>query len=404
MEPIIIRDMEQSYLVIQTGKDAIMGFQQKMLFNNQIRGVLTVEQRQIDAVSKYYYNVTDKISMYDYYAKKKKVSCSDVEFVFEKIMEIIQEAKEYLLEQDNFILRTDCIFFNLDGTKMYLCFYELYQERIRKQLVKLAEYFMETIDYKEERAVTLTYGLYKALRDENCSFGTIKEVINRYRIKMQPRERREDRIIPEPPYIQKEQIAEYKPWKRNTVIEKVFFAVCNLVFTLFVIKMRWIFYRNTNQVNVSRLLVMGLFLVILNAILSYGIWYIRKKNDSERELTDKVECESIQNDGEGTIVIPNYIIQYALRKEGAIEQIRLFSFPFILGSNQKSVDCTLPYEGVSKRHAVIDNKDAKYHIMDLGSTNGTFLNGELLNPMESYELKLGDKITIANHTYDFIKI
>lgn len=403
MKPIVIRDMEQSYLVIQMEHNAVIGFQQKMVMNNQISGFLSVEQRQIDEVSKYYYNVTDKVSMQDFYAKKKKVSCSDVQFVFENIMEIVQGAKRYLLEQDNFILRPDSIFFNMDGTKMFVCFYEWYHVGIREQLIKIAEYFMEAIDYKEQKGVTLTYSLYKVLRDESCSFGTLKETINRQQVRIQPKENKMEEIREVPISFQEAKKKEIKPEKKSLIAKKSFLILCNFVFLLLSLKSKWIFYHNTSQLNVSRLLIMGAFLVVFNAILSYGVQYVMKRNNVT-ESEEEYEKELYQGESENTVVITNYNLQWVLEKEGGMERIHLFTFPFILGSSRESADGILQYPGISKRHCIIESQQEQYQIIDLGSTNGTFLNGELLNPMESYVLKEGDKITIANHTYDFIKI
>ncbi len=47
---------------------------------------------------------------------------------------------------------------------------------------------------------------------------------------------------------------------------------------------------------------------------------------------------------------------------------------------------------VSSRHARLLAKEDKYVISDLGSTNGTLLNGEKLTPLKNYYLKDMDKI------------
>lgn len=57
---------------------------------------------------------------------------------------------------------------------------------------------------------------------------------------------------------------------------------------------------------------------------------------------------------------------------------------------------------VSKHHAKIYRKDFKWGIMDTGSTNGTFINGERLIVNEAYLLKDQDSIKIAENSYQFI--
>ena len=63
-------------------------------------------------------------------------------------------------------------------------------------------------------------------------------------------------------------------------------------------------------------------------------------------------------------------------------------------------DCevVLNDKGASRRHAQIRAKDGLYTLTDLGSTNGTRLNGQTI---QSRPLEDGDRITIGATTLDF---
>ncbi|MBC7810093.1 MAG: FHA domain-containing protein [Burkholderiales bacterium] len=54
--------------------------------------------------------------------------------------------------------------------------------------------------------------------------------------------------------------------------------------------------------------------------------------------------------------------------------------------------------GVSRRHATIQMRDSKLHLHDMGSCNGTSLNGETLTPYEAYALRDGDEIRVGQLT------
>lgn len=56
---------------------------------------------------------------------------------------------------------------------------------------------------------------------------------------------------------------------------------------------------------------------------------------------------------------------------------------------------------MSRIHVRIDNKADSFTIEDLNSRNGTFVNGERLNPYDKIEITIGDKITIASLDYIF---
>ena len=55
---------------------------------------------------------------------------------------------------------------------------------------------------------------------------------------------------------------------------------------------------------------------------------------------------------------------------------------------------------LSRFHARITFRDGAWYAEDLGSTNGTTLNGERLEPNKPYPLKLGDHVVLAGK-YDF---
>jgi pSer/pThr/pTyr-binding forkhead associated (FHA) protein len=48
--------------------------------------------------------------------------------------------------------------------------------------------------------------------------------------------------------------------------------------------------------------------------------------------------------------------------------------------------------GVSRRHAILSHKDGLYRVEDLGSANGTFVNGRRLTPQVATPLASGDEL------------
>jgi pSer/pThr/pTyr-binding forkhead associated (FHA) protein len=67
-------------------------------------------------------------------------------------------------------------------------------------------------------------------------------------------------------------------------------------------------------------------------------------------------------------------------------------------SSEAMVDLTI-YDGfaagVSRRHAVIKVVEDKYILIDLNSSNGTWLNGERLLPTKAHELPSGGVIQLG---------
>jgi pSer/pThr/pTyr-binding forkhead associated (FHA) protein len=51
--------------------------------------------------------------------------------------------------------------------------------------------------------------------------------------------------------------------------------------------------------------------------------------------------------------------------------------------------------GVSRRHCKIHQRDSNYLVEDVGSANGTFLNGSRLTPYLPHVLKDGDRLQVG---------
>ncbi len=73
---------------------------------------------------------------------------------------------------------------------------------------------------------------------------------------------------------------------------------------------------------------------------------------------------------------------------------------YTVGKNPQMVQGVLEFSRtISRRHCKFIQEQGKCFLMDLGSANGTFVNGERLKPEERREVFSGDKIQLANSTF-----
>ena len=52
--------------------------------------------------------------------------------------------------------------------------------------------------------------------------------------------------------------------------------------------------------------------------------------------------------------------------------------------------------GISRRHAVLVSYNEIVHVMDLGSMNGTFINGTRMSAYEPHALRNGDRLGLGD--------
>lgn len=80
---------------------------------------------------------------------------------------------------------------------------------------------------------------------------------------------------------------------------------------------------------------------------------------------------------------------------GKEETIPLESPTFRIGRASDQVGYSDEADGVSRVHIEIERIDGVHHIKDLGSRNGSLLNGQLMIPYKSYRLSAGDTFVLA---------
>ncbi len=72
-----------------------------------------------------------------------------------------------------------------------------------------------------------------------------------------------------------------------------------------------------------------------------------------------------------------------------------------IGKSRTNDYCLMDVSTVSRCHAVIDSGDRGWTVTDLGSTNGTFVNGREITPQAPVALAAGDRIRFAREDFIF---
>ncbi|WKY42826.1 FHA domain-containing protein [Eubacteriaceae bacterium ES2] len=86
---------------------------------------------------------------------------------------------------------------------------------------------------------------------------------------------------------------------------------------------------------------------------------------------------------------------HPVKVEGEWKEIPVTKIPFTIGRGPDNVDFVLSAKGVSRSHCLVSCHDGAYHITDLGSINGIFLNKKQLKPNDHYPIKNGDSISLG---------
>ncbi|NJL95106.1 MAG: FHA domain-containing protein [Anaerolineae bacterium] len=78
-------------------------------------------------------------------------------------------------------------------------------------------------------------------------------------------------------------------------------------------------------------------------------------------------------------------------------QINLDRFPFTIG-RARECDFVVDSQDVSRLHAQFEFDHQQVYVLDMGSTNGTYVNNRQLVAHERFKLRAGDEINVGNVT------
>ncbi len=431
LEPEYRRDMQRSYLVLKEEKEGT-DYSMKMLANNKIKGFLELEIHAVDNKKEYCYETTGKQTM-DILFRKTPLRANQIKTILTEMIMTIKRSREYLLLEDNFVLEPEYIYMNLDGAGVSLIYFSGHEERIGEQLLRLIEYMMDRVDYKDKTAVYLIYGIYKLCREESCTFERILEYLtNEESLKedLSEYERKEEEIRQQEKLLEDmEEEVESEEEKRRYPLWVWAGGVLSVFISLGIIVLaanKGIFFDLvTGQIMIGK---MAILLGVLGAVEAFvllrlldeknKIAYIDRKTEyikpveekwaqasSAKKAEEEVEKQTAQGDDteQATVVLAQRERGYILEPEQKeiYMPIMVLEFPFFIGTLKTKVDYAINSRNVSRFHAKLEQEGEKFYLADLNSTNGTFINGRRLLPNEREQVELGDLISFADVTYRF---
>jgi len=138
--------------------------------------------------------------------------------------------------------------------------------------------------------------------------------------------------------------------------------------------------------------------------LDLAVQELIQESARQRNIPIKKTVESAPEKSVSPKIIPgnqNSVSQdklpifHPVKVEGDWVQIPVTKIPFTIGRGPENVDFVLRAAGISRSHCLVSCHSGTYHITDLGSTNGMFLNKKPLKPNDNYPIKNGDSVSFG---------
>lgn len=347
MEANLIRDVSGNILTLTTENSKESGYEVKMFEGKRINNFLEMNLRRVDGNNMYQYK-TYTYESFESHFMKEIVDQKDIKEFIVTLINLCVAANEYLLCNDSIVLDVKYIF--MDAGKYYFCYYPDNNVSFCDGLKTLMEFVLEHINHDNRENVMVAYGLYQKILKNNYTLESLMEVFeknsneNKIKINLEYSQNVADELRvreEEEPYLyERNEKRERKEKKESkNLLDKI----------------KQAFFRENKQ-----------------------------KNNIESSATTEATMlltalKMVSLDGEEDIIITH--------------------FPFVIGSNTKNCDFVMNNQMISRKHAIIWNDSGEYYLEDVGSTNGTSLNGNKIQICEKNLIEKGNIVEFANLRY-----
>ncbi len=408
------RNIAGSYMKIPVSR--INEFDERLILKKKLPGLIPVERCFMDGRGEYWYQITGKQSL-DTYCRLQDVSVAFIEQVILSVCSEIEILEWNLLDINCLQLEPELVYISNQTQEVLFCVYPENTQDISLGFQQLMEYLLTRIDHKDEEMVRLGYGIYEKTLREGYNILDIREFIVQRRNERNPQiqdnsemdglgkategKRKSDKVAKQDRIRNADRTGKQE---EKGVLKKQVEEACPVSETgvrdwrngLGKTQEIWAAMQETWG-HIRELLKTPLIPErTKKKELSQADFFY--DTEEEEELEPVIEIHPTVCIGQGN-----------LREEGLLLYEGRDTYPdyhiqkevCTVGKDQAS-DLLLQKETVSRHHAKIRKMEDGYYIEDLNSTNGTYLNDELLSYKEPRLLHSSDLICFADVKYRFI--
>lgn len=365
------RSIYKSYMKMDAIK--MENMDEKILLMKQIDGLLSMERNFFNGEGQYWYDISGKQAL-DQFCKTNKI---EIEFFEQLILEICNRLECFewnLLREECLLLQPEMIFVGISDKKFYFTGYPEEKKTLGDELRSLMDFLLTKIDHSDGDVIKRVYEIYEMILQEDFFLFDLKKRILDGRTQRQ----QDVQIVDVVPSVLAEQEVEHEMQETDMGTTEEFKCLQGGLIEKFLKRIRGLF-RNKEKHYVAR----------------------------EEELQDVVYPDETKNIPKETTIHPTVCLTASngeargiLMYEG-VENFKDFEIKkemCAVGKGQQA-DLKIEKNTISQYHAKIEWKDGNYYIEDMNSTNGTYINEEILSYKECRLIQVGDVIRFADVKY-----
>jgi len=350
------RDIHNSYLIIKAIEKE--NFEEKILLQRNIEGLLPMKKCFTNGKGEYWYNISGKQAL-DNYCSIETIGKELFVTLISRLCDQLEILEWNLLDASSLDLRPEMIFLRNQGKEVFFLLNPQNQGDIFSEIQKWMEYLLTKLDHADKELVYIAYQLYEVMLVGQYNISDLRKLL-------MDQSNEHFEVLAEETVIFEEKIVEQ---------EETFFSKIYILIKEQVEKIRKGWSQEEQMEDIP------------------DIVYPDEEDVRVPITVHPTVCLSM-NTRE-----PRGVLLYE-GKEG-YPDFEIGTLMCIIGKSHR-VKLQLDKDTISQFHAKVEYRDGTYYIEDMNSTNGTYLNEEMLNYKEQRALNPGDVIRFADVKYRFM--
>lgn len=366
------RDVNKSYMKIPAVIESCLD--EKLMFKKIYQGIVPMEKCFLNGSGQYWYNISGKQAL-DAYCRVNTIDHHFFENLILRICNQLEILEWNLIDSSCLVVEPELIFLNHSGEEVSFVLYPSVSGNFLDELQQLMEYLLTKINHEDQEGVRQAYRIYDMTLQGAYSIKELKQLILSGQVEraesIELHQTNQEEVAIEMPLMSKEEVIQEKPLELDDLVQGIEEKLLGFV----------------ERVK--------------------GILQIKKDNKEEIPM---VVYPDEEDEEEVLTINPTVCLAATLGEtKGMLLYEGIGDYPDfdlgkaeqILGKNPK-VTLYINRETISQFHAKLDYFAEKYYVEDLNSTNGTYVNDELLNYKEKRVLSPGDVLRFADVKYRFL--
>lgn len=171
------REMNRNYMVIRAERGRGGRYAEKMLTENQIPGLLSFREKQVDDQIWFYYDITSRQPL-ERILESRALTGPEIRRLISDLLYTLKQMERFLMDEGQLSLSPQYIYVEPDTFQSFLCLIPGEYKCFSEEFGDFSKYLLDHVNHTDTEAVVLAFGIFQESRKANFGMDCVERIIN----------------------------------------------------------------------------------------------------------------------------------------------------------------------------------------------------------------------------------